>query len=118
MTDNMKKFLELISSNEELTAKVSGTSHEETIAIAKEVGIELTDADFEAQSCEIGDDELDAVSGGDKCYCAMGGGGTASAGQQTCACVMGGAGFTKTGGINRCWCAVGGSGSNAAMDEN
>ncbi len=64
MTDNMKKFLELISGNEELTAKLNGASKEETIAIAKENGIELTDADFEAASGEIADDDLGAVSGG------------------------------------------------------
>lgn len=64
MTDNMKKLLALLSSDEALSAKVNGASHEETIAIAKEHGITLTEADFEAASATLSDDELNVVSGG------------------------------------------------------
>ena len=113
MTENMKKFLELISSNEELVAKLNNASKDEVIALAKEQGVTLTEADFEAQSAEISDDELDAVAGGKKCTCIMGGGGTGEDknGTKTCACVGGGYGQMQNGD-SRCYCAVGGWGSN------
>lgn len=63
MTENIKKLLELASTNEELKAKLTDASKDEFIAVAKENGIELTDADFE-QSSELSEDELNAVAGG------------------------------------------------------
>lgn len=59
MTDNVRKLLEMASANEALKEKLINASKEEIIAIAKEAGIVLDEADF-----EIGDDELRAVSGG------------------------------------------------------
>lgn len=90
MTDNMKKFLELISDSEELSAKLNIATMEEAIAIAKEQGITLTDADFVLPSGEVSDDELDGVSGG-----------ISNRGQQSCLCVTAGVGYTKQRGINR-----------------
>ena len=63
MTENFKKLLELISGNEELTARLNNASKEEVIAFARELGITLSDADFE-QSGEMSEDELNAVTGG------------------------------------------------------
>lgn len=111
MTENMKKFLEAVSKNEELTAKVGTLGMEELIALAKELGIELTEADFAKPTGELDDDELDAVSGGGdvSCACAMGGGGTKDSNDKTCACVLAGGGYSKQGG-ERCVCGFAGYG--------
>ena len=72
MSENLKKFLELVASNKELEAKALACNElgEEKgkialIELAKENGIELTLADLEkkeeAVSGELDDDELDAV---------------------------------------------------------
>ena len=108
MTENMKKFLEAVSQNEELQEKLNGMSKEDILAAAKALGIDLTEADF-AQNGEMDDDELDAVAGGGDCVCVVGGGGTADSNDKTCACVAGGWG-ERSGGKVRCKCFVGGSG--------
>ena len=75
MSENLKKFLDLIASNKELEAKALACNElgkekgkEAMLALAKECGIELTLADLEEKeepaSCELDDDELDAVVGG------------------------------------------------------
>ena len=46
MTENMKKLLELVSGNKELALKIGGMGKENIIALAKELGIEFTEADF------------------------------------------------------------------------
>lgn len=110
MNENIRKFLELASSNEEFKNKLNSATKESIIALAREQGIELTDADFGPTS-EVSDDELNTVAGGNACACVLGGGGTGSAGQKTCACV--GVGFGKTaGGKSRCGCAAAGSGED------
>lgn len=63
MTENMKKLLEIVSASKELSAKVSGMDNEDIIVLAKELGVALTEADF-VKTCELSDDELDAVVGG------------------------------------------------------
>ena len=63
MTENMKKFQELLSGNEELAKKIDDMSREEIIAAAKQLGVALTEADFE-KVFELADDLLDAVAGG------------------------------------------------------
>lgn len=109
MTENMKKFLEHISGNEELTSKLKNASKEDVLALAKEAGFTLTDADFE-QTSEVSDDELTTVVGGGfDCFCAIGGGGTGGEKTRTCACVVGGAGLTKDG-KTRCLCTATGAG--------
>lgn len=59
MTENIKKLIELASANEALKARLIGASREAVIAIAKEQGITLTEADF-----ELPEEALNAVSGG------------------------------------------------------
>lgn len=114
MTENMKKLLEVASSNEEFRNKLVSLSREDVIALAKEQGIALTDADFESHS-EISDDELTNVAGGQTCVCVFGGGGTASEGQKNCLCVSVGFGYMKDQLI-RCYCTLGGGGKNHAIE--
>lgn len=112
MSDNMKKFLEAVSKSEELTAKVGSMGKDELLALAKELGLELTEADLEKPAAEeLSDDELDAVAGGGdvSCACAMGGGGTKDSNDKTCACVLAGAGYSKNG-RERCVCGFAGYG--------
>ena len=112
MSENLKKFLESISDNAELMAKVGQESDPaKLIALAKENGFELTEADFKRPVEEVNDDELDAVAGGGdvSCACAMGGGGTKDSNDKTCACVLAGAGYSKSG-RERCVCGFAGYG--------
>ncbi len=109
MTENLKKYLEAISKNGELAAKLNTMTKEDLLALAKELGIELTGDDF-AQESELEKDELEAVTGGWKdCFCVAGGGGKADEDGKACACVAFGGGSARDG-ENRCWCIGAGSG--------
>ena len=111
MTENMKKFLELVSKDEALAAKVGTLDKDELIALAKELGVALTEADLTQPVRELEDEELDTVAGGGdvSCACAMGGGGTKDANDKTCACVLAGVGYEKDGS-ERCLCGFAGYG--------
>jgi len=114
MTEHMKKFLEAVSSNSELVEKIGSMTKDELMALAKELDIELAEADFVKSVTELSDDELDAVGGGDVCACVMGGGtvdgsSTSDVSDAVCACVLGGGGKNK-GGYTRCVCVLGGGG--------
>ena len=126
MSENIKKFLERVSANEELSKKLCSADRKAVIAMAKDLGIELTEADF-VQANELDEDELDAVAGGEycggvgevdeivSCFCSVGGGGTKKdANDKTCACVLYGQGDNKNDGSGdskrRCFCPVVGSG--------
>lgn len=113
MTENMKKFLERISQDEALCEKVGSAGKEELLAMARELGVELTAGDLENKPAELDDDELDAVAGGNQitCACALGGGGTKDKNDKACACVLTGAGFTKKG-RDRCVCGFAGYGED------
>ena len=111
MTDNMKKFLEVVSQSEELAARANANKNMDAIiALAKEQGITLTAADFRNDG-ELSDDELDVVVGGQavNCSCALGGGGSGDENDKTCACVAAGFGYSKNGS-ERCFCAIAGFG--------
>jgi len=111
MTENMKKFLEAVSSNAELVEKIKSADKESLIVLAKEMGLELTGADFDMpESQPLCDDELDAVAGGGDCWCAAGGGGTKGGKGGVCACVGAGTGGDSTNDGLRCACAFAGSG--------
>lgn len=118
MSENMKKLLEALSENAELKGKFDRLNEEVKdleenmkclVALAAEVGITLTDEDFEdaqkAKNEEMDEEELNAVAGGRisfekgcDCFCFMGGGGVADEYQKTCACVFYGLGeFTNEG---------------------
>lgn len=75
MTDNMKKFAELLSSDEsikkEFESAVSGLSKDDekgffdvSVKVAAKHGITLTDSDFKKEEHEISSDEMSAVAGG------------------------------------------------------
>lgn len=106
MTEGIKKLLEIASRNEELKSRLNNASKEEIIALARENGIILTDADF-AQSGEISDDELAAVAGGAgaNSSCSRGG---VDIRNTSCSCSEQGVGVTDT---LVCGCILGGSGS-------
>ena len=70
MNENLKKFLEEASKNEELKARLAALTDKETavekaVEIAKEYGFALTAEDFQpADGGELSLDELDQVAGG------------------------------------------------------
>ena len=70
MNENLKKFLEEASKNEELEASLTAltdkdTAVEKAIEIAKEYGFTLTAENFQpADGAELSLDELDSVAGG------------------------------------------------------
>ena len=112
MSENMQKFLEAVSKNEELCAKIGTMGKDELLALAKEMGLALTEADLEKPlTQELDDDDLDTVAGGSdvSCACAMGGGGTKDTNDKTCACVLAGVGYEKDGS-ERCLCGFAGYG--------
>ena len=130
MTENMKKYLELLSKDEEAQKKLNeqqSASIEEAkgkiIADAAEKGITVTEEDFaeDTGTGELSDDELDAVAGGKDCFCVIGGGGeVSSAKERTCACVGFGMGqgymYNRDIGeeilTSRCGCYAAGSGGS------
>ena len=113
MTQNMKKFLEAVSQREDLLAKINNMGKEELLALAKELNVELTEADLAKPAEELNDDELATVSGGSdvNCACAMGGGGSKDKNDGTCACVLAGVGYTDEK-AERCLCGFAGWGYN------
>ena len=113
MTENMKKFLEALSKEKEPYEKASKLDKDALIALARELGIELTEADFAQPEGELNDDELDAVAGGSECICVGGGEGFRSTNaEQYCLCVLGGGGEkdARAGGGCRCACVLAGYG--------
>ena len=70
MNENLKKFLEVASKNEELKASLTAltdkdTAVEKAIELAKEYGFALAAEDFQpADGVELSLDELDSVAGG------------------------------------------------------
>ena len=124
MTEKAKKLLEILSGDKEFLDKVTkAESIEAVLALTKEKGLDLTEDDIRETTnaaAAMDQDELTAVSGGKKCYCFTGGGGTPSddkQGQNVCACVIYGAGDTDwiaDGSLKaaRCSCPVYGEGED------
>ncbi len=125
MSENLKKFLDLIASNKELEAKVLACNEmdeekgkQTLIDLAKENGIEITLADFEkkAAAAELDDDELDAVAGGGGCGCGYGGGGggvdAVDGNVYGCACVIYGQGGDGRASDVNCLCIAVGAGAD------
>ena len=110
MTENMKSFLEAVSKNETLIAKVGQMDKDGLTALAKDLGFELTEDDFASPKQEMDNTELEAVVGGERiCSCAFGGGGKAEGDLPACACVVAGFGKDDGDGLT-CICPVGGYG--------
>ena len=120
MTENMKNFLAKLSADAELTKKAVKMDKEALIVMARELGVELTEADFLQPEGELNENELKVVAGGKACYCVMGGGGEADSQDDVCACVAYGQGhisedsnYTLNRGCVRCVCVLGGGGTTA-----
>ena len=98
MSENLKRFFESVSKDEGLQEKMKALSVdrenavEYIIALAKEIDIELCEADFKASEEELSEEELGAVSGG-----------------------MGSSGGCTN---SACWCTVGGGGGGRMLDDN
>lgn len=118
MTENLKRFLENVSENEELAKKINTMTKDDLLALAKELGIELTDADLEMPAGDLSADELAAVAGGGDCFCAIGGGGTGDENDKPCGCVASGGGTSyelypgSDERAGRCLCILGGWGED------
>jgi len=111
MTDSIKKFMEMVSTSEDIKEKFIRITKEfgeekdqirEIIALAASIGIDIKEEDFtNKDNYELDDDELIEVAGGrivnsigvSDCMCTFGGGGTGDDYQKTCVCVIGGAGY-------------------------
>ncbi len=134
MSENLKSFLKLASQDESLKARAAELTKMEKeelvktcIALAAERGITLTEADFElvsgANSREISDEELDAVSGGGTgcfvsthCVCYLGGSGSGvdeyDKSKYVCACVAYGQGGDGSADDFNCFCPAYGNGDS------
>ena len=109
MTENMKCFLAKVSEDKALAEKASKLEKDELIVLAKEMGVNLTEADFAQTESDISEGELNSVTGGGNCYCVAGGGGTDGEKDSACACVFDGWG-RSTERHERCVCAMAGGG--------
>lgn len=126
MTESMKNFLAKVSGNKALAEKIGKLEKvDDLIAAAKEVGIELTEADFTQPEDAVSEDELAAIHGGQEqqdwadfnncpgtngiqdCFCAAGGGGQRDENGDVCACVGYGQGYR---GGEKCICPLVGVG--------
>ena len=111
MTENMKLFLEKVSADETQIEKFATLDKEALIALAREMGIDLTEADFTAPEGELAEAELDAVVGGyQRCICVVGGGGKADSEGAACMCIYGGTGLDRQHDSCRCFCPALGTG--------
>lgn len=124
MSKNMKAFLARVSSDEKLIEQLKAAKeYDEVLALAKEIGMELTLADIEPvpESDELTEDELNTISGGDTtgyciCVAAGGGGGKHDGDTYGCACVAYGEGGDGKDDHFVCWCVGYGDGNNTIED--
>lgn len=116
MTENMKMFLEKVSTDKALMEKLNELDKNGIIAAAKERGFELTEADLAHPGGEMSADELEVVSGGGICACVTAGGGKRDEenNQDACGCVTYGGGTGGPIDKTRCICYIGGYGSEKA----
>lgn len=115
MTENLKKYLEAASSDKAYAEKLSkAKTPEAVIALAAEKGFSLTEEDLKPQpaSGEMSDAELDAVTGGDKCMCMLGGYGAEAGSDYLCVCPLAGGGGASSLDEARCVCVLGGHGTS------
>ena len=126
MTESMKTFLAKVSADKALAEKAAKLDKDALIALAKDLGIELTEDDFSAKN-DVSEDELAAIHGGhdqqdwasfnncpgkngvQDCFCAAGGGGKQDENGDICACVGYGQGYR---GGSKCICPLAGLGQD------
>lgn len=113
MSKNLKKLLEAVSTDPAALARFGTLTKHELIALAKEYGIALTEADLAPVEGEISDDELETVAGGKNCSCNFAGSGKSSSyyGSASCSCEVGGVG-SMDDGTSRCLCVLEGIGED------
>ncbi|MBQ3484826.1 MAG: Nif11-like leader peptide family natural product precursor [Clostridia bacterium] len=123
MSENLKAFLAKVSADAALVERLkSAKESDDILALAKELGMELTPADIEPESSELSEDELNAVSGGKSggCFCVLAGGGGGKNGRDDvygCACVAYGQGGDGSRDDFTCFCALGGEGVIDVMPD-
>ena len=123
MSENLKAFLAKVSADAALVEQLkSAKESDDILALAKELGMELTLADIEPESSELSEDELNAVSGGKSggCFCVLAGGGGGKNGRDDiygCACVAYGQGGDGSRDDFTCFCALGGEGVIDVMPD-
>lgn len=124
MTENTRKILEEISSNEdwkeELKERLEGVKdaakNSVILAFVKEKGYEIAEEDLNTDGQELSLEELEQVTGGTGCGCVAWGEGGGCMSCLSCSCVLAGSGFvdgaqtiTSQGG---CVCVAGGAGAS------
>lgn len=107
MTENMRRFMEVISADTELKDRATRAGTKEELAqIAKEAGIALDEGDFteQTQDSELTEEDLEKVVGGvNCCTCILGGDGSD---EEPCECTLLGTGNED----KSCTCFVAGQG--------
>lgn len=123
MSDHLKNFLAKVSADDQLVERLkSAAEYEDVLALAKELGCELSMQDIDpTPNAEMNDSELDAISGGKttgRCFCALAGGGGGKQDGETygCACVGYGQGGNGEWDSFICWCTGAGNGNNNIDD--
>ena len=124
MNEKLKKLMEEASKDSVLAERIKSADKDEIIIIAKELNIELTEEDFKlVENQELSESELEAVTGGGDCECAVFGNGSEDG--LDCGCVIGGFGDVHcrlskcTGaGHGACVCPAAGVGATRGRECN
>ena len=101
MREEMNKYLEMLGEDEEAQKKLKSLNEDDkegvitaSVEIAIGYGINLVKEDFNLETSELDENELEAVSGG----------------ATACACLGAGAGASGDGFYGGCGCVIGGAG--------
>lgn len=118
MTENMRRFMEVISADIELRERATkAETQEELTRLAGEVGVALGEEDFaeQTQDSELSEEDLESVVGGVSCcMCILSGSGEEDGesgendAEEPCKCVLFGTGEAEMD----CVCYVAGQGKN------
>ena len=125
MTENGKKFLEILSSDTDMMKSCRECKDaSDVINLASQKGLKLSEEDLnfgveDPKYGKLADDDLEAVSGGAVCRCPFVGSGAATKkGQDICECAFFGEGMAITAERkyhnvdSRCFCMLGGHGKD------
>lgn len=123
MSENLKAFLAKVSADAAFIERLKAAEeYDDVLALAKEIGVELTLADIEPESGELSENEMNVVTGGTSggCFCMLAGGGGGKNGRDDiygCACVGYGQGGDGSKDDFTCFCALGGDGVLGILPE-
>ena len=116
MDENVRAFLKAAEADPELRERMTRMDAGQLAATAREMGFELTDADFQPPAGELGENDLGNVAGGGFCICPAlgGGGGTDDTNGETygCGCVVYGQGGDGRITDVNCCCLIAGAGTD------